>query len=70
MIMCQCEHQAHEQNGGSHRYLAIPANPEQVAMYVGPVCDDCAHGHLADYMRRCDRCGSHTHWTDDHGDRS
>lgn len=63
---CQCEHESHEV-GTAHRYLGVPANPRRVAMYVGPVCDDCAYGHLAEYMRHCDRCGSPDHWTDDHG---
>ena len=63
---CQCEHESHEA-GTAHRYLGVPANPRRVAMHVGPVCDDCADGHLADYMRHCDRCGAPDHWTEDHG---
>lgn len=64
---CNCEHESHE-TGQAHTYLGVPANPDRVAMHVGPVCDDCADGHLAGYMRHCDRCGSSDHWTEDHPD--
>lgn len=63
---CQCEHVSHARGNDGHAYLGVPANPDGVAMHVGPVCDDCADGHLADYMRHCDRCGSPGHWTEDH----
>lgn len=46
---CQCEHIAHETpNEAVHPYLGTPAGDRR-AIFVGPVCDDCATGHLADY---------------------
>lgn len=49
VVKCQCEHADHEQPARSHPYLAVPAGTHR-ADYVGPVCDDCAQGHLADYL--------------------
>lgn len=48
-VMCQCEHTDHENAPAGHRYLGVPAGQHR-AHYVGPICDDCARGHLADYL--------------------
>ena len=45
---CQCEHGDHDV-GLSHPYVGVPAGTSR-AMFVGPICDGCAHGHLADYV--------------------
>lgn len=64
---CGCEHEAHFRLQGRHipnleaarraarepvphGYLARPAG-DRNAMYVGPVCDECANGHMAPYIR-------------------
>lgn len=49
VVMCQCEHADHEQPGTGHRYLGVRAGVHR-AQHVGLVCDDCATGHLADYL--------------------
>lgn len=48
---CQCEHIDHEDPRpvGSHGYLDAPAGSRR-AHHVGAVCDECATGHLADYL--------------------
>lgn len=46
--MCQCEHIDHHERDG-HYYLGVHAGSRR-AEYVGPICDDCATGHLADYL--------------------
>lgn len=49
-IMCQCEHISHEQSAATaHPYLGVPAGTRR-ADYVGRVCDECAKGHLAEYL--------------------
>lgn len=45
--MCQCEHMDHEPTG--HPYLGVRAGTRR-AQHVGLVCDECATGHLADYL--------------------
>ena len=59
--MCQCEHVSHMTSdvagdGGiimiartDHEYLGVPAG-ELRADFVGPVCDKCGTGHLAEYI--------------------
>ena len=32
-----------------HKYLAVPAG-SQVALHVGPICDECANTHMKGYM--------------------
>lgn len=49
LVMCQCEHVDHENPPAGHRYLAVPAGSHR-AQYVGPVCDECATGHLATHL--------------------
>lgn len=49
VTQCQCEHAEHEPGGASHAYLRAPAG-EQRAHYVGPICDECARAHLAEYL--------------------
>lgn len=47
MIRCHCEHESHF-TGAGHDYLD-PHTPagSRTAIAVGPVCDHCAHTHLA-----------------------
>lgn len=48
--MCQCEHISHEQSvATAHPYVGVPAGAHR-ADYVGRVCDECALGHLAEYL--------------------
>lgn len=47
--MCQCEHIEHEGAVGVHRYLGVPAGRRR-AQHVGRICDECAHGHLTEYL--------------------
>lgn len=47
--MCQCEHVEHDAPTVAHRYLGVPAGRAR-AQHVGPVCDECARGHLAVYL--------------------
>lgn len=47
---CQCEHKDHEAPATqAHAYLQVPAGTHRAA-HVGPICDDCARDHLADYL--------------------
>lgn len=49
-VRCQCEHVAHTQQPlSAHPYLGVPAGSHR-AQFVGAVCDECATGHLADYL--------------------
>lgn len=50
---CCCEHIDHIEhpNEAMHPYLRTPAGGHE-CRYVGPVCDDCAHGHLSGYVCR------------------
>ena len=48
---CQCEHVAHfTVDGPQHGYLEAPAGTV-AAYFVGPVCDRCAVGHCAGFIR-------------------
>jgi len=47
--MCQCEHIDHEHPATAHPYLGARAGRRR-AQHVGLVCDECAAGHLADYL--------------------
>lgn len=46
-MICQCDHESHF-TGSGHDYLApnVVAGA-QSAISVGPICDDCAHAHMA-----------------------
>lgn len=50
MDTCQCEHESHF-TGAGHDYLD-PATEAgaRTAIAVGPVCDHCAHTHMAHYL--------------------
>lgn len=48
-IRCQCEHIDHETPATSHPYLGASAGTRR-AQHVGPICDECATRHLADYL--------------------
>ena len=45
---CECEHTAHWTDR-DHDYRKAQAGARR-ARYVGPVCDHCADGHMADYL--------------------
>lgn len=49
--VCQCEHIKHFDLGahGNHGYLSAPAGSRK-AIYLGPVCDQCAATCVADYL--------------------
>ncbi len=49
---CQCEHESHllGEDPTAHGYLEAPAGALS-AYFVGPVCDECARGHCAPYLR-------------------
>lgn len=49
LVMCQCEHADHQHPSVSHPYLGTRAGARR-AQHVGLVCDECATGHLADYL--------------------
>lgn len=53
--LCLCEHEEHTGDatraGDSHPYLGAPAGARR-ARQVGPVCDDCADGHLRHFLIR------------------
>lgn len=49
LVMCQCEHADHEPPAAAHPYLRVRAGTRR-AQHVGPVCDECADSHLADYI--------------------
>lgn len=49
LVMCQCEHVDHEHPTTAHPYLGARAGTRR-AQHVGLVCDECATGHLADYL--------------------
>ena len=49
LVMCQCEHIDHEHPATAHPYLGARAGTRR-ALHVGLVCDECATGHLADYL--------------------
>lgn len=44
VIPCQCEH-----SECTHKHLAVPAGTKHVAMFLGPICDDCA-SHMQGYL--------------------
>lgn len=48
---CGCENTSHfpEDGGKGHPYGGVPAGQRR-AEHVGPVCDDCADTHMADYL--------------------
>lgn len=48
---CNCEHESHfpEDGGTEHAHMAVPAG-DRSAQHVGPVCDECADGHIAEYL--------------------
>ena len=50
---CECEHTDHftEVRGltQAHRYRVVQAGARR-ARYVGPICDPCADGHMAEYL--------------------
>lgn len=46
---CQCEHGEHFDGGPGHDYAGVPAGKHR-ASYVGPICDECAREHMADYL--------------------
>jgi hypothetical protein len=54
MESCCCEHTRHftDQWGPqvAHDHLAVPASPGFTALYVGPICADCATDCMADYL--------------------
>lgn len=55
-MQCQCEHESHFSDipgkvQTEHSYLGVPAG-EEIAWYVGPICDKCANGHLSDMVIR------------------
>ena len=46
-MICQCDHDSHF-TGAGHDYLdKATAAGSRTAISVGPVCDDCAHTHMA-----------------------
>lgn len=47
--VCQCEHVDHETLATGHPYMRARAGRRR-AEHVGPICDDCADGHLAPYV--------------------
>lgn len=49
VVMCQCEHVDHERGAASHRYQGVRAGTRR-AQHVGLICDECAIGHLAEYL--------------------
>lgn len=49
LAMCQCEHADHDHPTNTHPHLGAPAGKHR-AQHVGLICDDCATGHLADYL--------------------
>ena len=49
LVMCQCEHVDHEPPATAHPYLGARAGTRR-AQHVGLICDECATGHLADYL--------------------
>lgn len=49
LVMCQCEHADHDGPTNTHPYLGARAGKRR-AQHVGLICDDCATGHLADYL--------------------
>lgn len=46
--VCGCEHIDHE-DGRGHPMYGVPAGTQR-AMYVGLICDDCAKGHMKEYV--------------------
>ena len=48
-MKCQCEHENHFEDGLGHVYLAPEAGSAR-ALYVGPICDECASMCLAEYL--------------------
>jgi hypothetical protein len=60
---CMCEHIEHEDpNEAQHPPFRGPAEGHHKALYVGDVCDECAHGHLSEYVRQsrgCPQCPDH-----------
>lgn len=53
--MCGCEHTSHFNDTEfspfqpEHDFMSVPAG-SCIASFVGEVCDDCANGHLSDYI--------------------
>lgn len=61
---CNCEHSEHFDDPTprtAHEYMRVEAG-ESFAMYVGLICDDCATGHLRQYLATnrfpCASCGA------------
>lgn len=50
---CNCEHESHfdDSSGGTtgHPYMGVSAGASK-ALFVGRVCDPCAHGHLKEFI--------------------
>lgn len=50
---CNCEHGSHfDDSPGQitdHPYMGVPAGGSR-AMFVGLVCDPCAHSHMSQYI--------------------
>jgi hypothetical protein len=46
---CNCEHQSHFDGGGGHPHMG-PGAGDEIAQYVGRVCDDCAATHMKSYL--------------------
>lgn len=46
--ICNCEHIDHEEGRG-HKMYAVPHGTRR-AMHVGLICDECADGHMAEYV--------------------
>lgn len=36
--------------GTGHDYMAVPSTPDREAVWIGPVCEQCATSHMAPYM--------------------
>lgn len=60
--MCGCEHTHHfnDHYGPQtmHDHYSVPAGT-QVAMYVGPICDECATTCMADYLVPAEHVAEH-----------
>jgi hypothetical protein len=46
---CNCEHESHFDGNGGHVYMG-PGAGNEIAQYVGRVCDDCATTHMKPYL--------------------
>jgi hypothetical protein len=47
---CCCEHIDHDLDPDQHAMFAVPAGTA-TAGYVGRICDSCAQGHYAQFVR-------------------